>query len=79
MMKQRGDFEVVFEPFDKSYFLGAERLSHRAVGESPQPEYNYRVEKFAAEGGKGDALYQRYSDTLPPHHGIPAFPGILPA
>ena len=43
MMRQRGDFTVLHEPFGMAYYCGEDRLSHRLTEVPPQSEYNYQV------------------------------------
>lgn len=43
MMKQRGDFVVLQEPFEKSAYCSEERISRRLPHFPPQPEYNYQT------------------------------------
>lgn len=42
MMRQRGDFVVLQEPFGKSGYYSEERIFDRAVGIKPKSEYNYQ-------------------------------------
>ncbi len=43
MMKQRGDFVVLQEPFEMSAHCSEERISDRLAHSPPQPEYNYQT------------------------------------
>ncbi len=43
MMKQRGDFVVLQEPFEKSAHISEERISDRLAHMPPQPEHNYQT------------------------------------
>ena len=42
MMKQRGDFEVLIEPFGPSAYYSKERLFERATDVPPNLDYNYK-------------------------------------
>jgi len=42
MIKQRGDFLVIQEPFGRSAFYSEERIFNRAADVIPQAEYNYQ-------------------------------------
>ena len=38
---ERGDFEVLHEPFSASYYYSTERRSDRFASEEPEAEYGY--------------------------------------
>jgi hypothetical protein len=43
MIKNRGDFTVLYHPFGKSAYYSEERIFHSASDVKPNPEYNYDI------------------------------------
>jgi hypothetical protein len=41
MMRQRGDFDVLHEPFNEVYYYGTDRISRRNLDVEPQPGLSY--------------------------------------
>ncbi|NIR29058.1 MAG: sulfotransferase family protein [Gammaproteobacteria bacterium] len=56
MMRERGDFVVLHEPFGEAYYHGADRWTQRAASVAPHPAYSYanvwRKLRAQAEGRK---------------------------